>query len=239
MEHIDLTIQEEAIKQFFLALPSDPEGSMVELNGKPVARIMPVHAPEADEGQEGTAWNGRKNARRCELVDREIARTLLPNEAAELAALQQQMLAERRRLAPVPLNDLRGLHQELLAKAQCVLTWRKVIMASTPLNHASEAKRDETIEQRFRRLEAKWIAETGHLSSYTATIRHPAFREIVNMGEAVIPLMLRDLEKRPGLWVWALHEITGEDPVSAADAGKIGKMTEARLRWGREHGYQW
>ncbi|HQU45845.1 MAG TPA: hypothetical protein PK867_23725 [Pirellulales bacterium] len=119
MKHIDLTRQEEAIKQFFLALPSDPEGSVVELNGKPVARIMPVDAPAADEGQEGTARDGQKNARRCELVDREIAGTLLPNEATELAALQQQMLAERRRLAPVPLNDLRRLHQELLAKAQC------------------------------------------------------------------------------------------------------------------------
>jgi hypothetical protein len=112
-------------------------------------------------------------------------------------------------------------------------------MGSTPLNQASEATCPETIEQRFRRLEAKWIAETGHLSSHTAIIRHPAFREIVTMGEAVIPLMLRDLEERPGLWVWALHDITGADPVSPTDAGRIGKMSEAWLRWGHDHGYRW
>ena len=35
------------------------------------------------------------------------------------------------------------------------------------------------------------------------------------MGEAVIPLMLRDLEKEPRLWVWALPRITGQNPVSA------------------------
>lgn len=110
-------------------------------------------------------------------------------------------------------------------------------MASTPLNQESETTRAETTEQRFRRLEAKWVAETGHLSSYTAIIRHPAFREIVNLGEAVIPLLLNDLVRRPGLWVWALHDITGDDPVAATDAGKIGKMSEAWLRWGREHGY--
>ena len=118
MKRIDLTRQEEAIKQFFLALPADPEGSVVELNGTAVARITPVNAVAADKCSERTDWNELKNARRCDLVDREIAGTLLPEEASELAALQQQMLAERRRLAPVPLNNLRRLHQELLVKAQ-------------------------------------------------------------------------------------------------------------------------
>jgi hypothetical protein len=111
-------------------------------------------------------------------------------------------------------------------------------MSSTPLNQTSERTRAETIEQRLRRLEAKWIAETGHLSSYAAIIRHPAFREIVNMGEAVIPVMLNDLAQRPGLWVWALHDITGDNPVPPADAGQIGKMSEAWLRWGSERGYR-
>jgi hypothetical protein len=115
MKRIDLTRQEEAIKQFFLALPADPEGSVVELNGKAVARITSVNAAPTEKCNDGTAWNDQKNARRYELVDREIEGTLLPHDAAELAALQQQMLAERRRLAPLPLNDLRRLHQELLA----------------------------------------------------------------------------------------------------------------------------
>ena len=97
----------------------------------------------------------------------------------------------------------------------------------------------ETVEERFRRLEATWMAEVGHLSSYTALVSHPAFREIVSLGEAVVPLMLRDLAERPRLWVWALPEITGADPVAPGDGGKIAKMSEAWLRWGREHGYQW
>lgn len=51
--------------------------------------------------------------------------------------------------------------------------------------------------------------------------------------------MLRDLEVNPGLWVWALHDITGENPVPPTDAGIIGEMSEAWLRWGRDHGYRW
>jgi hypothetical protein len=83
------------------------------------------------------------------------------------------------------------------------------------------------------------MAETARLSSYTAIVGHPAFREIVSMGNAVVPFMLRDLEQEPRLWVWALAEITGADPVPTCDAGKIAKMREAWLRWGREHGYRW
>ena len=124
MKHIDLTTQKEAVKQFFLALPADPEGSVVELDGQAVARVTPVkRAPSGAREVNGT-WTETKNARRCALVDREIDGTLLPDEAAELAILQEQMLQERRRLAPVPLDELRQLHQALLAKAQHADTGR-------------------------------------------------------------------------------------------------------------------
>jgi hypothetical protein len=97
---------------------------------------------------------------------------------------------------------------------------------------------DETIEERFRRLEATWMAEVGHHSATSKLINHPAFQEIIHLGTPVVPLMLQDLEKRPRLWVWALPEITGADPVPASDRGDISKMSEAWLRWGRIHGYR-
>jgi len=112
-------------------------------------------------------------------------------------------------------------------------------MATIPTKQTASAPRAETVLARFRRLQAEWTSQVGHLSSYTAIVQHPAFREIISMGEAVVPLMLRDLQERPQLWVWALPEITGADPVSPDDAGKIAKMSEAWLHWGREHGYQW
>jgi hypothetical protein len=96
----------------------------------------------------------------------------------------------------------------------------------------------ETIEERFRRLEAQWRGVTGHLSSSSKIIGHPAFREIIRMGQTVVPFMLRDLEQQPRLWVWALPEIMGDDPVPAADRGDIAKMTDAWLCWAKEHGYR-
>jgi hypothetical protein len=112
-------------------------------------------------------------------------------------------------------------------------------MTAIPARKPAETLPAESIEQRFRELERIWRDETGHLSSYTKRFHHAAFQDIIRLGEPVVPLMLRDLEKQPGLWVWALPVITGVNPVADADAGKIARMSEAWVRWGREKGYRW
>jgi hypothetical protein len=112
-------------------------------------------------------------------------------------------------------------------------------MASIPVKPTPAPQPAETVEEYFRRLEAAWRADTAHLSSTTKIVSHPAYQEILRMGKAVVPLMLRDLEERPRLWVWALPDITGADPVPEADRGNIAKMSEAWLHWGRENGYKW
>src|SRR4051794_3564044 len=104
---------------------------------------------------------------------------------------------------------------------------------TTPLSRAPETVPAESVEQRFRRLEAIWEEETLYLSDAHRIIEHPAFQEILRLGEDVVPFMLRDLEKAPGHWVWALPRITGANPVPASDGGNIRKMSEAWVRWGR------
>jgi hypothetical protein len=118
VKRIDLDTQGDLVKRFFQSLPPDPEGSVVELNGHAVARVVPLGNPVHGPVEHAGPWSEAKNARRCALVDREIDGTLTPEEAAELALLQEQMLRERRKLAPVPLEDLRRLHQDLLTRAQ-------------------------------------------------------------------------------------------------------------------------
>ena len=72
--------------------------------------VPTFEAPEPD-------WNDAKNDRRCELIDKEIEGTLLPAEKRELEELQRQMLAYRRKVAPLPLKEAQRLHQQLLKKA--------------------------------------------------------------------------------------------------------------------------
>ena len=66
---------------------------------------------------------------------------------------------------------------------------------------------------------------------------HPAYQEIIGMGEVAVALILEDLKERGGHWFWALRAITGENPVPPEDAGKIRTMTEHWLRWGRSRGH--
>jgi hypothetical protein len=111
-------------------------------------------------------------------------------------------------------------------------------MATTPAHKTAEEPVEESVEQRFQRLAAIWEAETHYLSDAHRIMEHPAFQEILRLGQAVVPLMLRDLEQKPRLWVWALPRITGDNPVTSSEGGNIRKMSEAWLRWGREKGYR-
>ncbi len=93
------------------------------------------------------------------------------------------------------------------------------------------------LERRFHELAAEWRAEVAPLSSSRARVQHPAYRAIIALGPTVVPLLLRELEQRPNHWFAALRSLTGADPVPLADRGRIGAMTAAWVRWGKQHGY--
>lgn len=95
------------------------------------------------------------------------------------------------------------------------------------------------MEARFRELADRWLDETMFISSTTVMVEHPALNEIVAMGEAVIPLVLREMEKETGHWDLAMSRITGFNPVPVPDRGKISLTMALWLKWGKEQGYQW
>ena len=93
------------------------------------------------------------------------------------------------------------------------------------------------LETRFRALADQWRWETGPLSSSSAIAAHPAYQEIIGMGPAAIPLVLRELQENGGHWFAALRALTGENPVPREYAGRVPKMRELWLEWGRGKGY--
>jgi hypothetical protein len=92
------------------------------------------------------------------------------------------------------------------------------------------------VEAEFRRLADWWGDEAGYLSDLTKAYAHPAYRQIVALGPAVVPVLLRDLERKPAWWLPALRELTGANPVDPADRGNLRRMSEAWVKWGRENG---
>ena len=109
-------------------------------------------------------------------------------------------------------------------------------MIKSPPQSRAHAAGKETVEQRLRQLESQWLLETEFLSDAGKIVDHPAFKAIIALGDAVVPLLLKDLEAKPSLLVWALPEITGENPVSEDEGGNIRKMTDAWIKWARAKG---
>jgi hypothetical protein len=91
---------------------------------------------------------------------------------------------------------------------------------------------------RFASQALVWRADTEFLSSPAEMANHPAYLEIVAMGEPAVPLILAELEARPDFWFEALRRITGADPVPPEARGDVRAMAEAWLEWGHSHGHR-
>lgn len=101
---------------------------------------------------------------------------------------------------------------------------------------AAQSSSDEGLRVAFEELALSWSTGTAHLSSPTKLVEHPAYRQIIGLGPAVLPFILRDLAETGRFWFPALNAITGENPVEDDEAGDVERMTEAWIRWGRTHG---
>jgi hypothetical protein len=97
----------------------------------------------------------------------------------------------------------------------------------------------ETLEEHFHRLACAWEKAVAHHSSTTLRNNHPAYREVIGLGAAVVPLLLRDMEARQTHWFGALREITGANPVPKSAAGNVPLIIETWLAWAKDAGYQW
>lgn len=96
----------------------------------------------------------------------------------------------------------------------------------------------ESLDLTVSRLLAHWRDETAGLSSLRAIAEHPSLRAIVAMGDDAVPYLLREFARgRGGLVLGhALHQITGAQPVAAADAGRLDTVRAAWIAWAAEHG---
>ena len=92
------------------------------------------------------------------------------------------------------------------------------------------------VEVRFFELANRWRTETAPLSSLTEMAMNPCYQQIIGLGPQVVPLLLLELEREPEHWFWALKAITGVDPVHPEDRGRIERMAEAWLAWGKDEG---
>jgi hypothetical protein len=121
--------------------------------------------------------------------------------------------------------------EKVVADLQATLT--ELRRATPPRGPSPGAK------ARFEGLVREWKSFESPSSSVAKLAMHPAYQRIIGMGESAVPLLLAELEREPDHWFWALHSITGADPVPEQSRGNLNQMAEAWLEWGRQQGYSW
>jgi hypothetical protein len=91
---------------------------------------------------------------------------------------------------------------------------------------------DEVI---FRGLASNWKRATGHFSVLSRRYRHPSYRAILNMGQSVVPFILRELRREPDRWFDALERLTGANP--AKGATNFYEAVDCWIAWGVANRY--
>src|SRR5258708_7147987 len=88
----------------------------------------------------------------------------------------------------------------------------------------------------FNELTAKWKAETELLSDMTKKSTNWSYQQIIGLGPAVLPLILKELEREPDDWFWALRAITRQNAIKKEHVGKVKLMAKDWIEWGKERG---
>lgn len=142
---------------------------------------------------------------------------------------ESPVLREVERLLPRIAPELRHAQEEARSRVQSLLT-----MTSAALSI------DETPEQAVEldALLERWERETEYLSSVTKIVAHPAAREIVQRGVAVVGPLLKRIAKEPTWVSWLLFELTGANPIAPEHHGRLEESAADWVAWGREHGFR-
>ena len=127
-------------------------------------------------------------------------------------------------------NELSGKHVKLI-----VLGESRKFPANGAEDQSQPVSPTKDTEELFQELADQWRRETAHLSLAIKKVMHPAYQRIIGLGPNAVPLILRELQRRPGHWFWALKAITGDDPAQPEDT--ISQAAQAWLRWGKERRY--
>jgi len=134
------------------------------------------------------------------------------------------------------LREFKYLSGEPSARVMSLkVTPRTLLMdyaAGGCLHIATSEDKSSDLEANFNRLVRTWKQATGYYSITTRRYAHASYQEMLVMGKAIIPLILRELQERPDWWFEALKALTKEDPTKPTD--NFHAAVESWVRWGKE-----
>ena len=100
-------------------------------------------------------------------------------------------------------------------------------------------KSNSNIVAQFDELARIWESDSPPGVDLGEKVIHLAYQRIIGLGPSAIPVILSKLEDQPSHWFWALHVLTGADPVIAHHRGRLRDMANDWVEWGKARGYSW
>ncbi len=73
----------------------------------------------------------------------------------------------------------------------------------------------------------EWEDASKFLSNTVQMALLRPYQRNIDMGPAVVPLILEELRREPDQWFWALEAITDENPITPESAGDVERMAAA------------
>ncbi len=114
-----------------------------------------------------------------------------------------------------------------------------IVPPPSPISTDQDDGAASQTQHQFEVLARQWKIASRRMATVREMVKHPAYREIIGMGDIVVPMILRELEQAPDHWFSALKTITGVNPVPEEHRGDLRSMAEDWTKWGRENGYEW
>ena len=134
-------------------------------------------------------------------------------------------------LSSLSKDELREIQQVIFSLQQVVNEENgSTLLRSSPSSQAEK----NYLELEFYRLAENWKHETASSSSISKKIKHKDYVRIIEMGQDVLPFILRSLLNEHEHWFVALKKISKEDPIPAG--ATFSDAVNGWLKWGQEKG---
>lgn len=90
---------------------------------------------------------------------------------------------------------------------------------------------------KFETLKNKWEENTKNSSFLSDIFEDSNYKSIKELGNNAIPYIFNEIEANPRIWMFALYDITGENPIASENIGQIDKMQGDWRNWGKNKNY--
>jgi hypothetical protein len=93
------------------------------------------------------------------------------------------------------------------------------------------------LKMKFDFLKSIWKNETLFVSNVSEITNNAAYRNIVSLGQDVLPFIFKDLQENDNHWFYALELLTGQNPIKDEHRGIVPMMKKDWIEWAESNMY--